>query len=129
MAYQHPLGFTEKQVNALWESAWHWLENWEDPQDASYDAEDCACCALSNSFLSCRGCPIYDYTGIDTCYYTPYHGAVKEIRSFERLFYFSDEVEVEEKKNYLSKKKIEREYQFLVMLALGEHPKGYCTVG
>lgn len=111
---EHPFGFTDEQVEALWESAWHWLQNWQDPQGASYDAEDCACCAIAKDEW-CGGCPIYEYTERTDCTGTPFYDAVSDI-NINR--FYSANIEDETKKE-----NIRREYTFLVMLALGEDPQ------
>ena len=122
----HPLGFNEEQVEALWASAEHWLENWQDVKNASSSGVDCACCEefYSEQYLEgkyeyiplgpCSGCPIAEYIENDECRGTPWSNAAEAITSYRGSFNTMTEEEVQGK--------VEKEYRFLVSLALGEKP-------
>lgn len=98
------MSHTLEQTKTLWASAEHWLKNWQyacgdETVNWSVSADYCACCQLYFS-NSCAGCPIQEYTSEPFCKATPY----------------------EEASRY-SPHSVEREYRFLVCLALGEDPR------
>jgi hypothetical protein len=72
-----------KQEQALVESIEHWKENCKlhalgDDMDVS--TAGCACCRLvglpDGQWMTCLGCPIFEYTGQPLCYGTPYNSVV-----------------------------------------------------
>ena len=120
----HPFGFNEEQVEALWASAEHWLENWQDVENASSSGVDCACCEGvfseqdddDDPLGTCQDCPIAQYTNIDGCNGTPWHDAAQAIREVKGLVMFKTTTKEE------AMRAVEKEYRFLVSLALGETP-------
>ena len=108
----HGFDFTTSQIMALWESAEHWLENCAASglSGIQVSGRACACCQIWNPppFKNgCVGCPIMQFTGQSHCYNTPYRFALSCLR-YGTLNEFIDESE--------------REYKFLVCLALGDKP-------
>jgi hypothetical protein len=109
--------WNKKQAKALWESAEHWLQNWADPINARYWADDCACCRayldLGSALNECAGCPISQHTGKEQCADTPYYdvrAVLMELQSYDDPF-----------DDLLASAKLAcgDEYRFLVELALG----------
>ena len=119
---KHPFGFNETQVEALWASAEHWLENWQDVENASSSGADCACCEEvyneqyddDNLLGPCQDCPIAQYMNTDSCNWTPWHDAAQAIREVKGV------VKLTTKEDAM--RPVEKEYRFLVSLALGEKP-------
>lgn len=108
---------TPKQTQALWASAAHWLDNWQDPLHAKTTARHCACCRAFLRENACHGCPICEYTGQDFCRDTPWSDAAEAVDSLEAgRSPMQDLID-------RAREDIEREYRFLVSLALGEHPQ------
>ena len=115
---EHPLGFTEVQVQALWESAEHWLYNLSNPRFARVSPADCACCLIWHPEFPvdpraspCQGCPVAEITSEMFCRGTPYGAA----RQALRYSYKNPEAFV---------RRATAEYRFLVCLALGDNPYG-----
>ena len=115
---------TDEQRDALWASAWHWLENWEALQDQSklreYDpfTSGCPCCEMylcGDTFgEDCYRCPIKEYTKVALCEGTPWESA-----------YHDYGTNIASQTNSVPEPWIraaEEEYRFLVSLALGEDP-------
>lgn len=99
------MDLSKAERRALWESAEQWLRRWE----GKLEEDDCACCDYATSRATvleraCDWCPIYRYTGYRHCVGTPYTA------------WFNARNATEEKLA------AEREYVFLVSLALGENP-------
>lgn len=92
------------QKEALWKSAEHYLENWQDIYTASIGAQDCACCQWWAD-NDCEGCPIKQHTGMGDCEGTPWHPLHDEMH---------DEDSIPEAVREL----LEAEYRFLVQLVL-----------
>ena len=123
---KHHHNFTAEQVQALWESAEHWLENvtaalaavdsgrllGDVEGQVSLGYASCQCCHrwhpeyTRDSEKPCWGCPIAQYTGEPFCGNTPYGAA--------EYAYCRDDRDFAEN--------AEREYRFLVCLALGDDP-------
>ena len=114
--------FTDEQKEALWQSAWHWLENWEAAVDGRLNdvhiwGETCPCCKLwmdlspFADISTCYGCPIQQFTGAHNCNGTPWARVNYQFQSCKCDI---DTEDLEEA--------CEREYKFLVCLALGENP-------
>ena len=111
--------FTDEQVEALWESAEHWLNNFHKEFITLRDISPstCVCC---NKWLSkhCVGCPIRQFTGHVGCAQTSYIPVGKYVdnelitKSSSR---YDTPVEVTDKLRLL----IEEEYIFLICLAFG----------
>ena len=67
-----PWRFSLKQRRALWDSAEHWLENWElatkgKAEYAKIQGHFCACCAAFYDPLYCFDCPVTIETGESGC--------------------------------------------------------------
>ena len=114
---------TSLQRKALWASAEHWLNNWQDPENASTDGDDCPCCQefydhAATVDTGCRDCPIYQYTGLPECEGTPYYHAREAKISLGKGFYSFGTEEMSAVD--VTREAFEEEYRFLVELALGE---------
>ena len=93
-----------KDIELLWQSAEHWLNNWQDPVNGSFWAEDCPLClAYVLKYPNvCTPCPIAIHTNKEDCVGTPYWDARQEMQM----------------KHLTQTKYISDEYTFLVSLAL-----------
>ena len=97
---------TPEATLLVWQSAAHWLENYQDPQTAKTDGESCPLCrAYADD--TCDECPVALVSGLDECENTPYLEASAATKSIMRPIDLAP---------------IAAEYTFLVELALGEHP-------
>ena len=102
---------TKKQQEALWLSIEHWLKNWEKPESARIFTSDCECCNKFKELNECWECPIKQYTGYDMCFDTPYSATLHT----RNVWIIKPSKENFEK----MRASFEREYAFLVQLALG----------
>lgn len=106
---------TSHQEEALWASIEHWLENWQDPDQANPMGDTCPCCEAFYDAHGCKRCPIYQHTGESDCDGTPWDQARNTWRKY---------LTASDPKNRPSREEVqasfEREYRFLVELALGE---------
>jgi hypothetical protein len=108
--------YSDEQRELLWASAEHWLENWENPENARIYADDCPCCEKyyepsAPEDENCDGCPIAQYTGERYCANSPW----SKVNGFRKTRNRSAN-------SIRYKSAIEEEYRFLVALALGEKP-------
>ena len=111
--------FNKTQKKALWKSAWHWLENYENAVASEIGKIEmwdtsCPCCEKwidqSSGLIShCYGCPISEYSGDVMCRSTPW---------IEAEFEYSRYDDLEDNCNLVEA--CRQEYEFLVTLALEE---------
>ena len=103
-----------------WEVVEHWLENWSDPKNAKWSGSNCAFCrefscgdddAIAGN-ESCLGCPIRELTGMDGCSGSPWEDVQEAQLKAQRLPTCLHTLE--------AKDAMEKEYRFLVHIALGE---------
>ena len=104
-----------KWVDELkWEAAQHWLENWEQGVYAADIYSDS--CVFCNEYLhtatgKCYGCPVKEVTGLDLCQGTPWVGCNRNrLLSKCGNTAAAGEFKIDS----------EKEYRFLVCLALGD---------
>ena len=129
----------ETPAQALWLSAEHWLAVYEDPLNVPIGGQYCSCCHYSDSLYfteqggydnpRCYGCPIARDHG-KHCEFTPYYAAQKAIADYTN----AEEKHVAEPNGFsilneefvlrglkeIAKSAVEREYKFLVEMALDE---------
>ena len=114
----HPFGYSLEELEALYASAWHWLENWENTEEAKLGSIYCACCQYAmdeDKEIGCDKCPIMSFTKQEGCKGTPYYEASTKIYSYQiKLFEVPTLEEVKEA--------CEKEYKFLIDLCLGKTP-------
>lgn len=99
---------TELQKEALWMSAKHYLENWQDLPSASIGSADCACCQQWAK-SDCVGCPIRQHTGMDDCRGTPWTNLYNV---------WGCQLALPENIGGVLRDALEEEYRFLVELVL-----------
>ena len=116
--------FTSEQKEALWEAAWHWLENYEAAATEEYREikirhDSCACCKKWIETV-CNECPISQYSKQTLCAGTPWD----EVWYEYNYGGYGSEYENEESLDEADKRDlieaIRQEYEFLVTLAFEE---------
>ena len=112
--------WTDEQQQGIWESAGHWLGNWENPHEAVTGARGCPLCKkYGNAFLrdetTCCGCPVLEHTRLDRCQGTPWLRAHLDVAAVQNDGGGGGRMEK-------AKESAEAEYRFLVELALSDLP-------
>lgn len=123
-----PVNRQVARIQALWESAEHWLVNYAEPKSAQISSNDCACCKLyrrlpftTDPSKDCAWCPIQLQTGQRQCRNTPYTNASLALKELWKLG--GDQTpEILSAYEQGAQKACRDEYTFLVSLviALGE---------
>lgn len=98
-------------IELLWASVEHWLENWQDPAKATMDDLNCPLCAeYLTTWSTCLGCPVMVDTGHEDCRETPWRAANEARRDYHYRW--------NEERYEALQAAIEDEYVYLVELAL-----------
>ena len=103
---------TKEQRELTWQSAGHWLDNYNHPHDAVTNASGCPLCTeYGNAFRrnepACNGCPVMESVGNSDCVGTPWKEAHLDILALQNDGGGDGRMD-----------SAEAEYRFLVELAL-----------
>lgn len=115
----------KRSERLTWESVEHWLSNCNDPENATFSSGFCPLCWAYTYTYSplgrpCYKCPVFKFTGQPGCRGTPW---VEVSSTFPDPLVSSPE----EKQAYVAA--LEKEYRFLVCLALGDKEEARSLCG